>query len=1750
MEKKLSKNILKNTLCFALFLLKTFTGMATKEGEQQLKEYTIQECKHLGLSPISLEDGNLIMPKHDGKNYLVALENSDATTEKMNADDVHALVQKLRDAGKVVHDILNVRLVSDLPVVVQQEMNGVLYEFVLNKLVFTPTGNKLSIVAMISLPNGAFYAFEGENVKFTGKGGIESGSLSLLLDNNPTLTDRQLGNKVNLQLTGGGFTYGCNGFEDFSLFGNVIFDRSLIVPESTSTGDVIEGNVKSSFRIEHAKDFNDLIIKISVQPFQMPNMKGFGFQVSDAIIDLSEKSNASGFKLPKDYLPSVGGELWKGVAIGNIEVRFPKTFKNRTSKQRIQAGVNALLIDKYGLSGEFYGKNILTIKDGDLNGWDYSIEDASVILVKNQVKAGSLGGKLRVSISDENRLLGYNALIDPTKDYYNFSVRVIDSLEFSFLKASKVLLKPASYISLKLKDGEFSASAMLHGKLNINANEVKLEEFTFENLFISTAAPYLSIGSFSGGGSGTEYRMGGFPISIISPKIGVLDNVANIEFGVKVNLDDMGISATGGFLIQGAFVSENNRHFWKNKSFELKKLAVEADLNVGQFKGTVEFFKDDAIYGKGFYGEMAMTLNLDSPVSVKAAAVFGKKEDRYWFVDGELSSGGGMGGISINLLSGCLYKHMKAVPGQNGPKSVTGVVYAPDFGVNWGGRFGIGFSVGSGDAFAGMAALEIETRLDGSVNKLGFIGMVAIAGAGTMINPEGVKQKYYMLCNDAAINFAGGVTSKLDSDPNGGETKGVAQKFEIPGNLNGFMASVTLKFNFDERSFYGKVGANVSVAGKLQIQGVGAFLFAPNTWFIHIGEPPLSDRVMVKLPALPQIDGYIMLGYGIPELPNPEPNIFVKYPNSANGKRGLNTNQAALGRGIAFGAALSLADGGDYKVISWNVGVRAGLDVMLMKAPDGAYCVGRQGQGVGIDGWRAAAQVYVIGWFKAGAFGMDVLSLELGALLKGAAPNPTYGEGQVAVSFKILFKRFNFDVGFSVGDDCVLVGGSEQTSEDELVYKVYPGNGVTVTKDVIPNFTSTEKLNSEINLPQLEGKFRVSVTDYRLNSQFGDVRGNKALDPSDPTKFVFTPTEPMPCFTNITMVEKLQVQKLENGNWQPFYMEGKAMGQTKLTSFMISMTRQDLNDFVDNSGDKAHETAQGIGERAKNQGEAILNHADSTIKIIEGGVDKLKEQFVKNCKNCTPEGKQKVIDIGNELGNNIAHEDSVAKAKIADIVKKSLSDAYEVTKSAGEQVDKNVKEAKAQMKNDSTQAVLRIKEQASFTYNKYASLCQNEQYSVSSKLMYNNNNYNNNNGYSGGYSPPIDYAAEANAKCNSWFAQSRNEIAEMTTRLTNNALTHSSGVMIDVVKQNDAIMAQAKIDCDKIMNDAKNASDDVLNELVNKCKSLMLEAEQKCEKIQGYQYTIDMTGFINDLFKNTKLEPLAPPVTNPVVPTNPVVTIPSVTTNPEPNEPRVRKNKSEFDTGLNDDGNPSISPVTTPNINVPVTNPVTFTDEVPNTGSKKRKFEIDDSKPANSYDPQYDAIAREEQARIQAAAERLEAEQRALAAAKAEEDARIIAIAKKAEEDAAMEARRRLEEEYAAETARIAIEQANADNLRRLEFERNEEERISATRRRRQKEQEDEDAENARIAYLKIIADAQAAADAKAAADAQAAIDFQNALDAQRESERYAADRRREKSYTEEQYQTFQVESNNDNFPIGQDNGRIFEYGRGRFELE
>lgn len=1201
---------MKNSFLF--LLLFSFSIHATDHGTKTkvIKRYTTEECNRLGLTPIILPSGEKIMPMDDGETYRVSLNKSvetDSSSTKITPEQVINVLNQAEIVGDKIYSFLSLQMVKQMPIAIEKQMGGVSYIIGLDQLVFSPYGNTLKLYALIKTQNGQSICFAG-NASFTGQGGIKEGMMSMVLGTYNDLELIKLKN-IRLSLTSGNIKFDCNGFSSFSLEGNVIFDRKLIVPDDPFTGDPMPGNVRSHFAVTDVQDFNSMLINIDMQPFQLPNMLGYGFEVHKAVIDISDTQNATSFEFPAAYTAAESGNLWEGVYIGKVAVRFPRSFKKRKSSQRLMVGVNNLLIDRFGVSGEVLGENLLQLKEGDLNGWDYSLDRAAIVLVRNQVKSGSLEGTMRMSISADNtpneKLLGYEAIIDPSRDYYNFAVMNRNTLEFDFLKASKVELLPSSVINLTLKNGEFSASAKLHGSLTIgSASEgVVLEKFNFQDLYVSTTAPRIKIGYF-GGGSGNDYQLGNFPITLLAPSIGVYNNEVRIKFGLQVNLDKAGISAAGGFALTGAFEEVDGRHFWKNKSFDITSLEVAGDLSVCNFSGRINYFKNDPIYGKGFGGRLTLHLKTGSEATLAVAGLFGSTQSRYWFLDGMLIPSGTTSkqGLSIDFLAGTFFKHMKASPGAGGGnfKSLTGMVYVPDFNTSWGARFATSLTVG-GKGMSGMAGMDITTRADGSLSKIGILGSVAIPSVEA--SSDDILNQYKTMCSDGDMMTSGSLTTRLDDDPNASNVSSVCNKFDTKDKgESGFSASILLKFDYDENSFYGKVGANFIAKGGMQIQGVGAFYFADTKWFVHLGEPPLNSRILVKIPSFPQIDGYIMLGHGISELPDPEPNIFEKYPNE-NKKRKKTNNPATVvsGKGIAFGAAISMGDQGKYSVVSYDVGVRAGVDIMLIRYPDGSYCLGRPGQGIGINNWRAGAQLYVIGWAKAAAFGMNVLEAELGAMLRGSTPNPTFATGQLAINFKMLFISYKFNVGFKLGEECEAVDGSDGIMEaSEMIAETYPNDGDYLPKVTTkPSVSFLYDVEKPISMDGIEGKTRIKITDFSIKSLTynQDIAATWEQDANNPKKVNLLITGNLPDYkTSLQATIRATVQLQQNGVWTDMEIDGKKVTQQKSFIFSTGTTSKDVKDDIHQNTTNAVTTASGINQAAENVVNGVSNELENKEK--------------------------------------------------------------------------------------------------------------------------------------------------------------------------------------------------------------------------------------------------------------------------------------------------------------------------------------------------------------------------------------------------------------------------------------------------------------------------------------------------------------------------------------------------------------------------
>ena len=241
--------------------------------------------------------------------------------------------------------------------------------------------------------------------------------------------------------------FDCSGLKSISLEADLRISRNVLIP-ITSGGNYQCGDepdnkylkdsnvvnnkcyVGASFSVK-ANGWNDLLVEVSLPKFEVRGLKGWGFNLKNTVLDLSDSRNASGIKFPKDYngvLVRGERELWRGFYAREISVILPKGIEDKnSSNKRVQFGAENLILDSQGVSGTFFAENVLNIGEGSAGKWAFTIADVSISLSRNSLTGGSIGGDIAVPIFEEP--MDYSGFIQP--DGYGLSVGLRQRLQDS-----------------------------------------------------------------------------------------------------------------------------------------------------------------------------------------------------------------------------------------------------------------------------------------------------------------------------------------------------------------------------------------------------------------------------------------------------------------------------------------------------------------------------------------------------------------------------------------------------------------------------------------------------------------------------------------------------------------------------------------------------------------------------------------------------------------------------------------------------------------------------------------------------------------------------------------------------------------------------------------------------------------------------------------------------------------------------------------------------------------------------------------------------------------------------------------------------------------------------------------------------------------------------------------------------------------------------------------------------------------------
>ncbi len=1005
-----------------------------------------------------------------------------------------------------------------MPIEISKTAGNITYTIYLDEIRFTPNGAHLSAYIIIEDPEtGQRFAFSGHNIGF-GPTGTDSESI-LYLENDIEI---RLNNAAMLVLRGGENTntyvaWDCKGFKSLGIDGQVEFCRDFITPLDEQTLMPLHDSIRYRLdvSVQDITSWLEFSVTINAKPFAMTKHENIKWQLTNMVLDFSSTTTPdfvplAGYTSPYwDETSGVMSPLWKGFYMETLSATLPNEFNE--GGDTITIGVNDLLIDGRGVSGEvFVGYEILSINEGNMSGWPFSIDSFSFRVLNNQLVGGGMAGELNIPIFDDN--CRYEAYIYPG-NYYSFAISPLSAAR-SDLFVADVTLLPNSKIQVEYSETEgFHAVATLYGDISVGdfgseGIDVSLPKATFQGMKISNKSPYFQAGLWgivddAAPGNG----MGGFPISLSGLELYKPDNIPNngsdganevgLKFQIGLNLSDgVDVSATGAFSIDGVLEEVNGRQRWKYEKFSVDAIYVDASFPSATIEGILEWYDDSNdpvhpnVWGKGFRGMLNAEFTEIGIGGIQAAAQFGSisgtaDDYSYFFVDvmvdlGQI--GNATGPLKIKGFGGGVSYHMDVNAGfidfgttSSGGSllpplgvSFSGAVYTPDSGTKLALKASaIIATAGQEDLFNGTVSILFQFGENNSIQK------IALLGSG---------------------QFLKGLDPTIKSDHEENSTS-------APSSVSAPIAAfASIEFDFEHQSFHGSLDVFVNVANGL-IEGkqdggkmVAAVIhFDPTEWYIHVGTPQLDPNgpvttsgLYVNIPLLGRIESssYFCMGTNVPPSPPLPANVrAIAY------KFRDNSSLRQSGAGMIFGAALGIRlEAKVPGIASAQLDGQFGFDVMLRKY-SGFVCQ-NTGEPIGIDGWYASGQAYAYVSGELKVFGVNIASAAVVAALQARLPNPFFAQAVLGIRVKIGFVKVNKNLELRLGnDDCILVStgeGSEIGMDIILALDPLQGDGGVETL-IEPKATLSLELDKNYELPSISNNqtyaYRAKFVSATLTQQ-------------------------------------------------------------------------------------------------------------------------------------------------------------------------------------------------------------------------------------------------------------------------------------------------------------------------------------------------------------------------------------------------------------------------------------------------------------------------------------------------------------------------------------------------------------------------------------------------------------------------------------------------------------------------------------------
>jgi hypothetical protein len=966
-------------------------------------------------------------------------------------------------------------------------------------------------------------------------------------------------------------SWDCDGFRALHVKGEVSFSQNLLTKPVVKYANEAErlrnirlgqnNDVKARFKFNVRRSGNWLAM-LDMDPFCIKGIDDWNFVVKEATLDFSDLENPPNLVFPENYTGD-RSILWNGFHLKQVKLGLPQELRPRFPNNdnlelagkdsvlidRIIVDLTDLLIDRTGISGKVASYNLLSLRDGDLNGWSFSVDTLGIEFVSNSFTRGGFNGKVLTPLTPTE--FKYATVLTQSNDgsglRFGFNVQPADTITVP-LWAAKMNILPTSRITIEVDTGGFKPKLVLNGSIDIMQKigevDVRFAGVRFEQLKLQTLEPMLSCSSFTF--SSPQKLMAGFPVSVTNIELGTqeyeglfnwddtpgprqaLKFTLNVNFMGEVN--SFGGSTTlailGRFDMGNLLMGGDVYPSLKLTGIDIKTINIQGDLGFVELSGFINFFAEDPVYGKGFIGGISATFI--KTINVSVVGCFGEVNNmRYWYVDAMAKFSGGINltipaappiPLPIALYGfggGAFYKMSLSAgePSKDTPLSnktpdgtpLPGTTLSPLRLVpNPGASFGLMAkvvlgNVGGGTAFNCDLTMGVEFSSHGGLNSIG------LAGSG-----------YFM-------------SGVFDRD------------------FTAVSADVAMVMNFPTKTFNATYNLKVNVPGVMEgarnaaekIAGAGFLVFSPTELKIISGEPLNRNKLLVASNLA--LDNYLMIGKDLPPpgVPPSEVTTVLNY---------VTTRDPAIssGTGFAFGASATPPrideSFGPFKaVFNWGMG----FDLNLMNYGS-ARCDGMPpGSQMGVNGWYARGSIWAhfngnIA-IKTDVFGnINIMSGRAAALLDGGFPNPAWAFAAINFQYEVLNGLYKGNCRFEAkyGSSCRMAVETPIAAL-QMISSLKPENNLqNVDCRTLPSAVFNVDIDREISFSSMNAsgasvnrRFRFLIDEFVLLKSSTAVSSTISKK-QDGSQALLMPASMLEPFTNYTVRIRIKAEELVNGQWR------------------------------------------------------------------------------------------------------------------------------------------------------------------------------------------------------------------------------------------------------------------------------------------------------------------------------------------------------------------------------------------------------------------------------------------------------------------------------------------------------------------------------------------------------------------------------------------------------------------------------------------